>query len=799
MDPLQRADDLLARMTLEEKAFQLTSVMPMDLLGPDGAEPDRLAARIGSGIGHISALPGFGVKPSAEVARCVNQIQRFLVEKTRLGIPAIFHNEALNGVMAPGFTVFPTAIGLAATWDPDAVQRMATVVGRQLRAIGMRQALSPVLDVARDARWGRVHETYGEDPYLAAAMGVAYVRGVQSQDVIATGKHFLGYAMTEGGQNMAATSVTPRELYEVYARPFAAAIHRGDLGSVMNSYSEYDGVPIGASPALLTELLRDRLGFTGTVVSDYMTVDWLVSRHQVAADHQQAAALALAAGLDVELPEIAGYGPALVAAVRGGAVAEELVDRSVRRVLRDKFALGLFDQPYIDEDPITIRRTATEGAELATELARKSVTLLTNDSAILPLRHDIRRIAVIGPHAEDVTAAFPTYTYPAMRRMIIGRARSATAMPGTESLGGNQMSQAAAAQFAAALAQDNDDWVRAEYPVSSLADALRAALPDCAITAVTATSVTGDGPADIPAAVAAAQAADLVVLALGGRAGWFPDDITDGEGHDTADIELPAAQLRLVQQVAATGTPTIGVIQTGRPLVISSIVDDLHALVWTYYGGQAGAQAVAEVLTGAADPGGKLPYSIPRHAGQVPVHHAQRVGSGYRRTASDMHTGYLDMPATPLFAFGHGIGYTTFAYGELDIDPPTVPIDSAVTVSVPVTNTGDRAGDEVVQLYIHDTATGLTRPGQELAGFARVHVAPGATTLIEFTIQLSQLAYVGLDGDLVLEPGPVDVQVGAASDDIRRRARFEIVGEPITLSADRAYLSDVRTHSTAVH
>jgi len=513
MDPIQRVDALLARMSLEEKAFQLTSVMGPSLFGADGADPQRLAARLGHGIGQVSGLAGFGARPPAEVARAVNQVQRFLVEETRLGIPAIFHNEAFNGVMAPGFTVFPTAIGLAAAWDPQAVERVAVLIGRQMRAVGMRQALAPVLDVARDARWGRVHETYGEDPYLVSALGVAYVRGLQSQDVIATAKHFLGYAVTEGCQNMAATAVGARELYEVHARPFEAAIHLAGLGAVMNSYSEYDGVPIGASRAILTELLRERMGFTGTVAADYMTVEWLASRQAVAADKQQAGLLALAAGLDVELPEIAGYGPALAEAVEAGRIGEDVLDRSVSRVLRDKFALGLFENPYVEEDPVAIGRTAAEGAGLARELARKSVTLLKNEDGVLPLAPGVRKIAVVGPLADDVTAAFPAYTYPAMRRMLTRSA--ASAMPGTESVS-DGLSSSLAAQLAAATALSGDAWIRAEYDALSLAEAVRQALPKAEVTSIVAAALPDGGTDDIPAAVAAARDADVVILALGG-------------------------------------------------------------------------------------------------------------------------------------------------------------------------------------------------------------------------------------------------------------------------------------------
>lgn len=787
MEPLQRADALLARMTLEEKAFQLTSAMGPSLsAGPGGADPERLAGRLGHGIGQVSGLAGFGAKPPADVARTVNGIQRFLVEKTRLGIPAIFHNEALNGVMAPGFTVFPTGIALAATWDPESVGRMAALIGRQMRAIGMRQALSPVLDVARDARWGRIHETYGEDPYLVSALGVAYVRGLQGEDVLATAKHFLGYAVTEGGQNMAATAVGARELYEVHARPFEAAIHLAGLGSVMNSYSEYDGVPIGASHVILTELLRERMGFTGTVVADYMTIEWLASRQRIAADNQEAGVLALAAGLDVELPDIAGYGAPLAEAVKAGRIGEDVLDRSVRRVLRDKFALGLFDNPYVDEDPIVIRRTAAEGTDLARELARKSVTLLKNEGAVLPLPPGVRRVAVVGPLADDVSAAFPTYTYPAMRKMLM-RSAARPAMPGTESVSDGS-APSLATEMAAAAASSGDAWIRAEYDTLSLTEAVRQALPDAEVTGVTDVE-------DTAAAAAAAREADVVILALGGYAGWLPDG-TEGEGHDTADIELPAVQARLVKEIAATGTPAIAVVQTGRPFTITSVVDQLAAVVWAFYGGQEGTRAIADVLTGRAEPGGRLPYSIPRHVGQAPLHHGQKTGSGYRRTDQDMHRGYLDLPATPLFAFGHGLGYTTFHYDELTLDAAEVPVDGAVTVTVPVTNTGDRPGDEIVQLYFHDTATGLTRPAQELVGFRRLHLAAGATVAVEFTVRMSQLGYVGLDGAFILEPGPVDVSVGAASDDIRVTGRFEITGDTIALAGRRSYLSEAVTRQS---
>ena len=534
---------------------------------------------------------------------------------------------------------------------------MADLTRRQMRNVGLLQALSPVMDVARDARWGRVHETYGEDPYLVSAMSVAFTKGLQGADlrdgVIATAKHFLGYAMTEGGQNMAATQATARELREVYARPFAAAIGLAGLASIMNSYSEVDGIPVGASKEILTGLLRDELGFEGTVVSDYQTVAMLHSRQSVARDYAEAGALALAAGLDVELPAVVGYGSLLADQVRAGAVAEEVLDTAVRRVLRDKLALGLFERPYVDEDPIVLTETARQGVDLAHQLASESLTLLKNDGPILPLSTQVRRIAIVGPHADEVGFAFPGYTYPVALAMLGG------------------------------------------------------------------------------------------IAAIGGRGGWFFGANTEGEGSDSADIELPRMQRALLDALAATGTPVVGVLSTGRPMALAESLPALSALMHAYYSGQQGTRAVAQALFGITNPGGKLPYSMPRHSGQVPIYAGQHNGSGYRRTASDMHKGYRDLPATPLFAFGHGLSYTSFVYSGLTLSGTAVESTGSIEISVAIENTGTVTGDEVVQLYVSDTATGLVRPAQELAGFRRVTLAPGEVKTVTFSVQMDQLGYLG--------------------------------------------------------
>jgi beta-glucosidase len=791
--PMQRADELLREMTIEEKAMQLSCVVPLAIIGTDGPMRGQMDSLLGHGIGHVAGIGLLGHKLPDEIAKSVNAVQRYLVTETRLKIPAIFHNEALNGVVAPGFTAFPTPIGLAATWDPAAVEEMADIMRRQMRSVGMLHALAPVMDVARDARWGRVTETYGEDPYLVSAMSVAFTRGMQGDDlrdgVIACAKHFIGYAVTEAGQNMAAVAVGPRELHDVYARPFEAAIRLAGLGGVMATYSEYEGVPVHASRAILTDLLRDRLGFTGTVVSDYNGIGWAQTRQLVASSAEEVGALGVAAGMDVEAPAIYGYGETLVRAVESGLLSEDQIDESVRRVLRDKFALGLFENPYVAEDPVAISTRAKEGDELSRRLADESVTLIKNDGGLLPLSRDVRKIAVIGPHADSVGIGFPHYTYPQGLAMLrVGAKLGFFPMPGV-----GELPKEGFAGLTTELEQaegDLEEYTRAIYPAISLADAIRRLLPDAEVTAAAGTGVLPSNPSDIPAAVAAARDADVVILYIGGKAGWYGDDLTEKEGGDTADIDLPPQQVELVKAVTDLGKPTVAVVAFGRPQGLSPVIDRLPAVITGYYGGPHQGEAIADALFGVTNPAGKLPVTLPRHVGQVPTHHGQHPGSGYRRTEADIHKGYLDMPSTPLFPFGHGLSYTTFDYGPLELESDAVDVGGELRVSLTVTNTGDRRGTEVVQLYAADTATGVTLPAQQLIGFARVDLEPGASKTVSFEVPMSQLAYTGASGDLVMEPGPVDLSAGSSSSDLRSSATFTVTGQTRSIKGkERAFLS----------
>jgi beta-glucosidase len=782
----ERASLLLAELTLEEKCAQLVGIWPWDLVTADGDATAASGDLLRTPPGHISGLVVDNAKQQADL---VAAVQRLFVEGTRSGIPVLVHTEALNGFVAGGHCVFPTPTGLASTWSPELVEQMTSLIREQMLRAGVRHALSPVLDVAVDPRWGRVHETYGEDPYLVAALGVAFVRGLQSGDlrdgVVATAKHFLAYSLPEAGLNLAPAELGSRRLRDVYAYPFEAAIQLAGLRSVMNSYADVDSVPVGASRAVLTELLRDTLGFNGFVSSDYTTTQHLVQRQKVAADAAEAGRLAIAAGLDVELPTEFAYGSVLAEEVRRGAVPMADVDVSVERVLRAKFDLGLFENPYPRES-IDLDATNRAGDELSHELARRSVVLLRNEG-ILPLA-PATRVAVVGPHASTATYQFPTYTYPAFREMVtrMSKGELGTAV-GVEVV-------SAAWHEALFPKEDVEELVRLRHGATALADELTGR---CEVVGVASGApLTGDASAaDLQHATELASAADVVVLALGGASLWFNGQRTEGEGSDSVDISLPPGQVALAQAVAALGKPVVVVLFQGRGYALPHEILAAPGVVVAPYGGPHGPRAVAEVLLGEINPSGKLPYSIPRHSGQVPVYHYQRNGSGqHQALPPSVPHHYLDLPATPAFSFGHGLSYTTFELENLRHDA-VVDVSGALEVSARVSNTGDRAGAVVVQLYARMRSTGLTRPSQQLIGFARATLEPAAAALVTFRVEASLLGCTGLDGHFSIAPGKGSLFVGLDSDDRTLAGDIEVVGTTRRVSSEqRSFLSSADVH-----
>jgi beta-glucosidase len=769
-----RVEDLLSRMDLDEKLAQLGAVSFPDLMTGDRLDPDAALAAIPFGIGQVTRIGATtGLRP-AQSAELVNDIQRLVIEGTRLGIPVIVHEESLAGYCARDATVFPQALGLACTWDPALVEEVASAIRRQLLAVGARQSLAPVLDIARDPRWGRLEETYGEDPVLSGTLGVAYVRGMQTADlskgVLATGKHFLAHGLSEGGRNHGPVQIGPRELREVYAEPFAAVIREADLAAVMSSYSCIDGLPGSGSRQILTDLLRGELGFGGMVVADYRAVSLLVSYHRVAADPSEAAAQAILAGLDLELPALECFGQPLKDAIASGRVPTEAVDLAVRRVLAAKVRLGLFESPYVDLGHVKVAFSAPPNVALARRAASRAVVLLANDG-LLPLRPDLRCIAVIGPAADDPRLLQGDYHYPAHQDLLIG----SDSRPGSANAGGDAgevKSPPEPADFIF-LASGQGSFRPGAYfteHVTPLAGIRGAVCPQTAVLYEKGCDVDRDDEGGLCAAAAAAQQAEVAVVVVGGRSGLHKQ-ATVGEARDATDLRLTGAQERLVEVVAKTGTPTVVVVMSGRAHVLTAPARLASALLVAWPLGEQGGHALADVLFGTSEPTGRLAVTLPRATGQVPLYYSHRSGGG----ASMFHSDYSDCDHTPLYPFGHGLGYTTFEHTDLAVSASDTA--SPVVASVLVTNTGSRPGEEVVQLYATDEVASVARPSLQLVGFARVSLNPGQARRVTFRVHPSRLAFYDAHMDFIVEPGQFRFATGASSADLRTGVTIELSGD----------------------
>ncbi|MFJ5544259.1 beta-xylosidase/alpha-l-arabinosidase [Micromonospora chalcea] len=737
-DAETRVRELLARMTIEEKIAQLVGFWEKEdgeavapLQGEFG-DTGRLEDFSRHGLGHLTRPYGTRPVDSAARAAWLWKFQRDLVTGTRLGIPAIVHEECLTGLSAWKAATFPTPLAWGAAFDPELVTEMAAAIGASMRALGIHQGLSPVLDVIRDPRWGRVDECIAEDPYLVGTIGTSYVRGLQSQGVLATLKHFAGYSASRAGRNFGPVHAGPRELADVLLPPFEMAIRDGNARSVMHSYAEIDGVPVAADPTMLTDLLRDRWGFDGTVVADYYGVAFLNLLHHVAADHADAAAQALAAGLDIELPTGDAF-LTLTESVRAGAVDEALVDRAVLRVLRQKQELGLLDATFADEPPGAVDLDSPEHRSIARRLAEESIVLVANEG-VLPLPAG-GRVAVVGPNADRQGALFGCYSF--LNHVLAHH-------PGVET----------------------------GFEVPTVLEAVRAEFGADRVTFAAGCEVDSADRSGFDEAVAVASAADVAVLVVGDHASLFGRG-TVGEGCDRDDLELPGVQRQLVEAVLDTGTPVVLVLLTGRPYALGWALTRCAAVLQTFFPGEEGAGAIAGVLSGRVNPSGRLPVTLPGSAGAQPYSYLHpELGAGTNGT---------NLPATPVAPFGHGLSYTTFAYTDLTV-PAEVPADGALRVSVRVTNTGAVAGDDVVQLYGRDLVASVTRPVAQLLGYRRVRLEPGASVTVELSVPTTRLAFTDRSLTRVVEPGEVDVWVGTSA---RRdvQARTTLTGDTVEITA----------------
>ncbi|MGA9348510.1 MAG: glycoside hydrolase family 3 N-terminal domain-containing protein [Anaerolineae bacterium] len=714
----QRVADLLARMTMEEKVAQLGSRLPF----ADWREWVRCtleekiartrtippANAIGPGVGQLSIFLR-ELPPKAAAAKA-NEIQRYARENTRLGIPPIIHDEGLHGLLANDATSFPQAIAMASSWHPELLQEVAATIGRETRARGIRQLLSPTINIARDPRCGRTEETYGEDPYLASRMAVAFVRGVQSQGVVTTPKHYAANFVGDGGRDSNAIHFSERLLREVYFPAFEASVREGGALSIMAAYNSLDGVPCSCNHWLLTEVLRDEWGFEGFVVSDYGSVIHIMEKHTVAANKQEVAKKAVEAGLEVELPQTDCYGEPLLQGLQQGDISAETVGEAVRRVLAVKFRLGLFDEPFVDEEQAEAVCNAAEHRVLALQMAREGIVLLKNEGGTLPLANEeVKSIAVIGPQADEPR------------------------------LGG--------------YSWDGYAWERIVTPLRGIQERAR----DVEVRFAQGCAVTGTSKEGFAEAVQAARQSQVAVLFVGNNGQ------TEGEQRDRANLDLPGVQAELIKQVAATGVPTIVVLINGSAVTMLDWIDRVDAVVEAWYPGEVGGTAIAEVLFGDTNPGGKLPITFPRTVGQLPLYY------NYKPTGRIYD--YVDLSGKPLFPFGHGLSYTTFTYRNLQI---RLERKKTVKVSLEVENTGERAGDEVVQLYVHDVVASVARPVKELKGFKRISLQPQEAKEVTFEIPVQQLGLYDANLHYTVEPGEFEIMVGSSSEDIRLSGRLEI-------------------------
>lgn len=741
-----RVEDLLSRMTLEEKTAQLYGVWVGAATDGAGVAPHQheMAAGhdwdelISRGLGQLTRPFGTAPVDPDTGARSLAAAQRRIAGAGRFGIPAVAHEECLAGFTAWRATAYPVPPAWGASFDPDLVTEMARRIGADLRSVGVHQGLAPVLDVVRDPRWGRVEETIGEDPYLVGTIGTAYVRGLESAGIVATLKHFAGYAASVGARNLAPVRAGARELADVILPPFEMALREGGARSVMAAYTETDGVPASADPWLLTHLLREEWGFTGTVVADYFGIGFLETLHRVADSPAQAAHRALAAGIDVELPGVRCYGDALVTAVREGTVPQELVDRAARRVLLQKCELGLLDAHWRPEPAGPVDLDPAANRAVARRLAEESVVLLDNPGGLLPLASGTR-IAVVGPRAADPLAMLGCYSFPS---------HVLPAHPG----------------------------VPVGIDIPTVLDALRAELPDAKVTFAEGCGVSDPDTSGFAEAVARAAEADVCVAVLGDRAGLFGRG-TSGEGCDVADLRLPGVQGALLDALVATGVPVVLVLLTGRPYALGRWHGRLGAVVQAFFPGEEGGPALAGVLSGRVNPSGRLPVSVPRGPGGQPW--------TYLQPPLGLAGEVSSLDPTPLYPFGHGGSYTTFSWEDAGAVPPQLPTDGGCALSLTVRNTGERSGAEIVQLYLHDPVASVTRPDVRLIGYRRLELAPGAAARVTFRFHADLSAFTDGTGRRVVEPGDLELRLAASSADVRHTARLTLTGPVRTVGPER--------------
>jgi beta-glucosidase len=749
----QRIQDLISRMTLEEKVGQISVLLGWEMYDKKGNEVlagDKFKQAqkeqyTGMLWATLRADPWTqktlktGLNPELS-AKATNALQKYVIENTRLGIPMLFAEECPHGHMAIGTTVFPTSIGQSSTWNPQLIEKMASVIATEARAQGAHIGYGPVLDLAREPRWSRVEETYGEDLVLNSAMGVAMVKGFQGNDlksnhnIISTLKHFTAYGVPEGGHNGGSVAIGTRELHQSYLPPFKAAVKAGAL-SVMTAYNSIDGIPCSSNPVLLKDILRTDWGFKGFVVSDLGSISGIRSNHHVANTAEEAASMAINAGLDADLSGY-GYGKALKKAVEDGKVSKAVLDSAVANVLRQKFNLGLFENPYVNT--VTAKKTARSSAHVAVarKVAQESIILLKNDQNMLPLSKTIKNIAVIGPNADNIYNQLGDYTAPQDEQAIV------TVLEGIK----GKVSKSTVVSYVKGCSIRDTANLQFQQAVNAANQA------DVAVVVLGGSSARDFKTEYLSTGAASVKASEVSV-----------SDMESGEGYDRSTLDLMGKQLELLQAIAKTGKPIVLVTIEGRPLNLNWPAEHIPAILNAWYPGQEGGNAIADVLFGDYNPAGRLPISIPKSVGQLPV---------YYNAKRPLSHDYVETTAKPLYSFGYGLSYSKFEYSDLIVAKTTG--NEMFTVSFKLKNTSNLAGDEVVQLYLRDETSSVVTADRQLKKFARLHLSPGEQKTVTFGLTAEDLQLINAHMQWVVEPGDFTVMVGASSDDIKLKGGFNL-------------------------
>lgn len=797
LHPQERAQALLEEMNLDEKIAQINCVFPFDKIYNNF---EVIAAKTKNGIGQISTLEMRRIETLEEVAKWQKKVQEIVMANSEHHIPAIFHMEGLCGAFIQDSASFPSGIGRGSGWNPELEEKIAEIVSRQEAACGITHVFAPVLDISRDSRMGRQGETYGEDPVLASALGAAYTRGIQKHETAgrkteSVAKHFLAFHNSQGGIHGTNSDTPSRVLEEVYGKPFQAAIRESNLRGVMPCYCSLNGEPVSASHGLLTKLLREDMGFEGVCVSDYGAIGTAHETQHVGETIEETGLTCLEAGMDMELPGSTGFGEKLKELYAKGEAEIAALDRAVLRVLEAKFRMGLFENPFaLQGEELRKVFVNKEDQEVSLQSAKESLVLLKNNG-VLPISGTVAKIALIGPHADSARKFFGGYTHMCMMESTYAIANSIAGVSGSENVLNQEIVTVPGTNIQSDETEEFDRILRRQKPeCRSLLEELRVKLPDTEILYSYGYPIAGRDKSRFQEALQAAKEADMIILTLGGKHGTC-SMASMGEGVDASNINLPECQDEFIKLASEMGKPLIGIHFDGRP-ISSDIADEyLDAILEAWNPSEMGAEAVVSVLLGEYNPGGKLPVTVAYHAGQIPIYYNHPNGSAWHQGGSIGFVNYVDLPHTPRYYFGHGLSYTRFEYSNLKISSPVIAADESVLIEAEITNTGDREGDEVVQLYLIDIFASMTRPVKELAGFKRLKLKPGEKRSIIFEVDASQMAFLDTDMRWKVEKGDIGVELGSSSEDIRLRGEYRVKDSIWIPGRERAFYAKAKVVS----